>query len=130
MPFYAQASALNQPAAGRIPPVILEGLHQLANQKPEDAEKAWFRGSPTEGQPPSDELRSLHDSCGDYRSFDVVSVQDITPRLRVIYLALNFERQPIIVKFVTYLTTDGWILEYRRIGVDEALFESSAQPER
>jgi hypothetical protein len=125
-PLVAQVSAANEPDRAKIPPVILEGLHQLANQKLHEAEKAWFRGSPPEGQPVSDELRSLLENYGVYQNFDVVSVQDITPRMRVIYLVLNFERPPDIVKFVTYKTTDGWILLYRKIDIDEKLFEPVA----
>jgi hypothetical protein len=124
----AQAPASHEAEAGRIPPIIFEGLHLLGDQKPEEAEKAWFRGSPSEGQPVSNELRFLLETCGKFQNFDTVSVQDLTPRLRVIYLALNFERQPKIVKFVVYKTLDGWILLSRKIDIDEQLFESTTPP--
>jgi hypothetical protein len=127
---FAQVSAAREPDTGKIPAILFEGLHQLANQKPEEAEKAWFRGSPSAGQPVSGELRALLKSCGAYQGFDTVSVQDITPRLRIIYLALNFERQPTIVKFMVYRTTDGWILLERAIGIGEELFESVAPTAR
>ncbi len=123
-PTNAQAPSSREPEAGKIPPIIFEGLHQLGDQKPEDAEKAWFRGSPSEGRPVSNELRSILETCGKYQNFDTVSVQDLTPRLRVIYLALNFEKQPKIVKFVVYKTLDGWILLSRKIDIDEQLFEN------
>ena len=123
----AQAPSAHEPDVGKIPSIIFEGLHQLGDQKPEEAEQAWFRSSPSEGQPVSSELRSILETCGKYQSFDAVSVQDLTPRLRVIYLALNFEKQPKIVKFVVYKTPDGWILLQRKIGVDEEIFETFAQ---
>lgn len=125
---HAQTSGSNEPAAAKVPPIIFEGLHQLADQKPEDAEKAWFRGSPSEGQPISGDLRAILETCGKFQNFDVVTVQDLTPRLRIIYLALNFEKQPKIVKFFVYKTLDGWILLSRKIDIDEATFESVAQP--
>jgi hypothetical protein len=123
----AQAPSSHEPETAQIPPIIFEGLHQLGDQKPEEAEKAWFRGSPFEGQPVSSELRSILETCGKYQNFDAVSVQDLTPRLRVIYLALNFEKQRKIVKFVVYKTPDGWILLQRKIGVNEEIFETVAQ---
>ncbi len=126
----AQLPASHEQDIAKIPPIIFEGLHQLGDQNPEDAEKAWFRGSPFEGQSVSGELRSILESCGKYQNFDLVSVQDLTPRLRVIYLALNFEKQPKIVKFVVYKTLDGWILLSRKIDIDEQVFESVGQPGR
>lgn len=124
----AQNPAARQQNFGEIPPIIFEGLHQLADQKPEDAERAWFRGSPHESQPASGELRSLLDTCGKFQGFDLINVQDLTPRLRIIYLALNFEKQPKIVKFVVYKTLDGWILLSRKIDIDERTFETVPQP--
>ncbi|MGA2571946.1 MAG: hypothetical protein ABSF23_15635 [Terracidiphilus sp.] len=125
-----QTPALHEPDAARIPTFIFEGLHQLGDQKPEDAERAWFRGGPLEGQPVSSQLRSILDTCGRYQNFDVVSVQDLTPRMRVFYLALNFEKQPRIVKFVVYRTLEGWILLSRKIDVNEEIFETVSQPAR
>ncbi len=128
-PSRAQAAPPSESPIGKVPPVIFEGLHQLAEQRPEEAEKAWFRGSRPEGLPVSTELRSILGGCGRYENFDVVSVQDITPRLRVLYLALNFETRPKIAKFVMYRTLDGWILLSRQIDIDEGFFELVAQPE-
>lgn len=125
-PTCAQAPASRHQNFGEIPPIILEGLHQLADQKPEDAEKAWFRGSTFEGQPFSGNLRLLFQSNGKYQNFDPVSIQDLTPRLRVIYLALNFEKQPAIVKFVVYRTLDGWVPLSRKLGIDEEACETVA----
>jgi hypothetical protein len=124
----AQTPASREPLSAEIPPVIFDGLHQLANQKPEEAEKAWFRGTLPDGQPaPSDlPIFLANGNFGLYQNFDVVSAQDLTPRIRVLYLALNFQRQPIIVKFMLYRTTDGWILLFHKIGIDEDIFESVA----
>jgi hypothetical protein len=50
--------------------------------------------------------------------------------MRVFYLALNFEKQPRIVKFVVYRTLEGWILLSRKIDVNEEIFETVSQPAR
>jgi hypothetical protein len=126
---YSQAFAANGPASAKIPPVIFDGLHQLANQKPEEVEKAWFRGAlAEEAAVPSDLTDYLaHNTVGAYQDFDVVSVQDLTPRMRILYLALNFEKNSVMVKFVLYRTTDGWILRYHKVGIDEEIFEPAAR---
>ena len=121
----AQAPASNVSVADKIPPILFEGLHHLANQNPEEAMKSWLHGSQWEGQPDPN-LRQIIERLGKYENFDPVSVQDLTPRLRVLYLALNFERGPSIVKFVVYKTPDGWILLSYRFGVDEGSFETIA----
>ena len=74
------------------------------------------------------QLRYILETCGKFQGFAPVSVQDLTPRLRVIYLALNFEKQPKIVRFVVYKTLDGWILLSRKIDINEELFETAAPP--
>ncbi len=121
----AQTPSSREQDVSKIPVILFEGLHQLGDQKPEDAERAWFRGSPHEGQPPSGELRSILDTCGKFQNFDLINVQDLTPRLRIIYLALNFEKQPKIVKFVVYKTLDGWILLSRKVDIDEETFATA-----
>lgn len=129
LPSFAQAPASVEPASAKIPVFILEGLHQLAMQKPEEAERAWATGTPAAvAEPDARALRSLLADIGLYLNFDVVSAQDITPHLRVIYLALNFERQPNIVRFLLYRTTNGWVLIDHRFNIDPRLFEPFVQP--
>lgn len=120
---FSQTPGTNEAFASKIPPAIFEGLHQLANQNPEEAVKAWFRGSQMEGQQ-DPTLRSILERSGKYENFDGINAQDLTPRLRVLYLALNFEKAPTIVKFVVYKTPDGWILQSYRLSLDEANFET------
>lgn len=128
IPSFAQAPATGEPAIAKVPHFILEGLHQLAMQKPEDAEKAWATGTPAANEPNAYALRAVLTDCGAYQDFDVLNVQDLTPHLRVIYLALNFERLPNIARFLLYRTRDGWILIDHKFNIDERIFEPLAQP--
>lgn len=128
VPSFAQARASGEPAAVRIPHFILEGLHQLAMDKPEDAERAWAIGTLAAREPNANALHLVIADSGAYQSFDVVSVQDLTPNLRVIYLALNFERLPNIARFLVYKTTNGWVLIDHKFNIDGRIFESVAQP--
>lgn len=128
VPSFAQAPDPSEPAAEKIPPFIFEGLHQLAGQHPEEAEKAWARGTVLPEQATyANQLRSMMLSGGAYQHSDVVSVQDITPRLRVIYLVMNFERLPNIARFLVYKSTDGWVLIDHEFNIDERIFEPAAQ---
>ena len=129
IPSIAQAPVSGEPASARIPAFIFEGLHQLAMGKPEEAERAWATGTPAALEEPNARaLRSVMADSGAYQNFDVVNVQDLTPHLRVIYLALNFERLPNIARFLLYRTTNGWILIDHRFNIDERIFEPLAQP--
>jgi hypothetical protein len=128
IPLFAQAPAPGEPAIAKVPHFILEGLHQLAMDKPEEAESAWAIGTPAEKNPNVSALRVVIENSGAYQNFDVVNVQDLTPHLRVIYLALNFERRPNIVRFLLYQTTNGWILIDHKFNIDERIFEPVAQP--
>jgi hypothetical protein len=128
IPTLAQAPASGEPAAAKIPHFILEGLHQLALQKPEEAERAWAIGTPAAESPDARALRSVVADSGAYQNFDVVSVQDLTTHLRVVYIALDFERLPNIARFLLYSTANGWILIDHRFNIDERVFEPLAQP--
>jgi hypothetical protein len=128
IPAFAQAPSAVEPASAKIPTFILEGLHQLAMGKPEEAEQAWAIGTPAAREPNANALHLVLDNSGAYQNFDVVNVQDLTPHLRVIYLALNFERRPNIARFLLYRTTNGWILIDHRFNIDDRIFETSVQP--
>jgi hypothetical protein len=130
LPSSAQTQVASEPAAEKVPPLIYEGLHQLANQHPEEAERAWARGTVTPEQATyANQLRTMMLSAGAYQYSDVVSVQDIAPRLRVIYLVLNFEKLPNIARFLLYKSSDGWVLIDHKFNIDERIFEPVAQPE-
>lgn len=129
-PSFAQAPAASEPSAEKIPPFIFEGLHQLADQHPDEAEKAWARGTVTPQQAKyANQLRSIMLSAGAYQYSNVVRVQDIAPRLRVIYLVLNFERLPNIARFLLYKSSDGWVLIDHEFNIDERILKPAAQPE-
>lgn len=130
VPSFAQTPEPGQ-SVERVPPFIYEGLHQLAGQHPEEAEKAWGRGIVTPDQAVyATQLRSFMLNAGAYQNSDVISVQNLTPRLRVIYMVLNFERLPNIARFLVYRSTDGWVLIDHKFGVDEQILESVPQQER
>jgi hypothetical protein len=126
---FAQAQATNGSTAPDLPPFMLEGLHDLANQNPEEAEKAWTRGTISLDQQVAyaSTLRSVMESAGAFQNFDVVSAHDFSPRLRVVYLSLNFERMPEIVRFLLYRTSNGWVVVNQDFNVDTRSLEPAAE---
>ncbi|HWE87719.1 MAG TPA: hypothetical protein VG267_22440 [Terracidiphilus sp.] len=141
MPVGARAQAHHQDAADRqareqayrlklsdlsaeVPSGIASGLDLLLYDHYEDAEKQLYRGSriPENGSLAS-AFRGNREHDGQYQGFDVVSIQNITPRLRVIYLALEYQMAPYFLKFTVYNTTDGWVILHSS-WVGEDIFET------
>lgn len=108
----------------QVPPGIRSGLDLLLYDHYEDAEKQIYSGSRiTATGNVASEFRAYREHDGQYRRFDVVSIQNIVPSLRVIYLALEYEKAPHFLKFTVYNTTDGWVV-LRYVWVDEDVLET------
>jgi hypothetical protein len=105
--------AQNAPPASqllsKIPQNILDGLEALRHDQIDQAESLWKKGSLTNLDGIGVSLRNDKENFGEYHSFDLISLQDISPRIRVIYIALNYERGPQIRKFVSYRNSTGWV---------------------
>lgn len=95
----------------QVPPNIVSGLDQLHHDYYDEAEKQIFSSSrsPANGSL-APVFRDNREHDGEYQGYDVVSVQNITPRLRIIYLALEYEKAPYLLKFTLYRTADGWVV--------------------
>ena len=110
----AAIAAQNLPPASqllnKIPQNILDGLDALRHDQLDQVESSWKKGALTNLDGISASLRNDKDSLGEYRGFDLISLQDISPRIRVLYIALNYERGPQFKKFVTYRNSTGWVV--------------------
>jgi hypothetical protein len=97
-----------------LPKIIVSGLEAYKAEGPEAALKAWIKGSPIDGSKEAlaqaNILRQIQDFYGVYKSFDVISTRILSPNIRIVYLALNFEKGPLFAKFAVFQTTQGWIL--------------------
>jgi hypothetical protein len=105
----------NQKRVGEdVPPIIVSGMTAYKEKGPEDAVRAWIKGSPLDGSKEAlsqaNMLRQIQDFYGAYRGFDVISTRDLSPRIRIVYLALDFDKGPLFAKFLVYKTEEGWIL--------------------
>lgn len=101
-------------AAAKLPTIIRSGLEAYKNAGPQSAIQAWIKGSPLDGNKlalsQANNLNQIQDFYGAYRSFDIISTHDVTPRIKTVYLALNFEKGPVFGKFVLYRADSTWIL--------------------
>jgi len=81
---------------------------------PDEAVKTWIKGSPVEGSKEalsqSNNLRQIQDFYGSYQSFDLISMRELSPSVRIYYLAMNFDKGPLFAKFILYRAEQGWIL--------------------
>jgi hypothetical protein len=101
-------------SADAVPPAVLAGLDAYKNKGPEEAILAWVKGSPMDGNKDAlsqaNILRQVQDYYGAYQGFEVSSTQDLSPRSRVIYLVLDYEKGPLFAKFLVYRAGQSWML--------------------
>jgi hypothetical protein len=96
---------------GAVPRNIHWGLDLLRKDSYEEAERQILAGSriQVDGGLASG-FRSCREQSGQFQGFYVVSSQAITPRLRVLYIALEYEKMPFFLKLTVYRTPDGWVV--------------------
>ncbi len=103
----------SKPSAESVPPVVMDGLDALRQFGPDEAAKAWSKGSSWEGNADrsfANKLRSMQESLGAYRSFEILSVRPLSATTRIVYLTLNYDKEPRFAKFLVYHTAHSWIL--------------------
>jgi hypothetical protein len=109
VPAHAQARATEN-----VPKIVLSGLDAYKAEGADAAIRAWIKGSPIDGSKDAlsqaNVLRQIQDFYGSYKTFDIISTRDLSPSIKIIYLALNYEKGPLFAKFVVYQTDQGWIL--------------------
>jgi hypothetical protein len=97
-----------------LPKIILSGIEAYKAEGPDAAIKAWIKGSPVDGSKEAlaqaNILRQVQDFYGAYRTFEVIRTRNLSPNVRIVYVALEFEKGPLFAKFAVYQTAQGWIL--------------------
>jgi hypothetical protein len=116
-------------AVGDIPPFLIGGMDAYKATGPDDAVKAWIKGSPVEGSKDAlsqaNLLRQVQDFYGAYRNFDVVSARELSTSTRIIYVILNYDKGPLFAKFVIYRAEQGWILTSFNFNTKDEMIPSS-----
>lgn len=112
-------------------PIVITGLEAYKEKGPEEAVKAWIKGSGIDGSKDalaqSNTLRQVEDYYGKYQSYEVVKTQSISPRVQAVYLVLDYEKGPLFAKFVNYRTDQGWVLAYFSFNTKEEVILPQCQ---
>lgn len=81
---------------------------------PDEAVRAWIKGSALEGSKEAlsqaNILRQVQDYYGRFQGFETVNSREISPRTRVDYLVIDYDKGPLFAKFISYRTDGGWVL--------------------
>lgn len=108
--------SLHYNPAVALPPVILSGLDGYKSKGAEEAVRLWVKDSPLEGsndaQSQVTALRQIESLYGAYQWYEIIRTREITPRMMVIYLVLDYERGPLFARFTIYRANHRWIMTY------------------
>ena len=97
-----------------LPSIIISGLNAYKEKGPDEAVRAWIKDSAIDGSKEAltqaNNLRQIQDYYGAYRGYELISAIDITPKTKVVYLIIDFDKGPLFAKFVVYRPDQVWIL--------------------
>ena len=75
---------------------------------------AWIKNGPLEGNKQvlgdASVLTQAGQSLGKFETYDVAGAHDLTQRIRVWYLVLNYDKGPLYARFVLYRSNDTWLV--------------------
>lgn len=101
------------PSKDDLPANVLAGMDALRSDGPDDAVKFWVKGSVLESSKDAltqaNNLRDIQGTFGRFQYFDLIRLQDLSSRVRVAYMVMNYERGPLFARFVLYHATPGWV---------------------
>jgi hypothetical protein len=106
-----------------VPPILTSGMEAYKPGNAEQAIKDWTKNSPLEGtQAGTDAINNLRHAqsiFGPFQWFDIIFNREISPRVRIIYLSMNYENGPLFSRFVFYRTDRGWIVSAFDFNLDD-----------
>ncbi len=125
----AQTSEASEKQGEGLPHFIIAGLQAYKDKGPEEAVRVWIKHSPIDGSrdalAQSNNLHQVQDYYGAYQMHEVIAIRVLSPKTRVIYLVMNFEKGPLFCKFVVYRSEQGWILTNFNFNTKEELIVPS-----
>jgi hypothetical protein len=129
----AQTNVRPEPSKD-VPAIVLDGLKAYKEKGPDEAVRAWIKGSAIDGSKDAltqaNNLRQIQDYYGAYRDFEIVAVSEITTKTRAVYVVIDFEKGPLFAKFVVYRPQGAWILVNFNFNTKEEAILPTAVHER
>jgi hypothetical protein len=122
--FVGAGPALSQTSApGSIPKIVQAGLDAYKTGGPDEAVRAWMRGSALEGSKDmAGYLSTLHQTqelYGNFRGYEPIGTRVVSSTSYVVYMTLDYDRGPLFAKFRVYRTAVGSILTGMVLNADE-----------
>lgn len=113
--FSCAAAAAEKPVRIPVPDIVGAGLERYMAEGAEAAIRAWVAGGPLESDEfvalQSSGLHRIEDFYGKFEGSDLIRIQELTPRLRAVYLTLYFEKGSAFCYLLCYQTTSGaWVV--------------------
>jgi hypothetical protein len=98
-----------------VPHLIIDGLIAYHDKGPDEAVRTWIKDSPIDGSKDAlnqaNNLRQVQSHYGVFRSFEVIGLQDLSQRVRTVYVVLNYDKGPLFGRFMLYRSVDqDWLL--------------------
>ena len=101
----------------KIPPIIEAGMDDYAIQGAEGALKTWTKGGPLEGDAKvlgsAQVFHEIEKYYGQYRSYHLISQKGLTPSSKLLYIQMNYDKGPLFLRFLCYLSGDRWVVAGR-----------------
>jgi len=98
-----------------LPSIIRKGIAEYERSGATLAFYAWERGGRLEDSAPSGaKLRSFKDTAealGPYRSAEHILTKPIGRSSEILYMALNFKRGALFLKFFLYRAENDWVVQ-------------------
>lgn len=106
-----------------VPPALISGMDAYRHAAPEDALKSWARNSPLDGTgglfAHANDLRAAQALYGNFQGYDIISNRELSNRVRILYVTINYEHGPLFCRFVYYHSEGNWILTALDFSTDD-----------
>jgi len=95
--------------------IIERGLAAYKDSGAKAAVEAWIQGSAIEGSKEAlsqaNNLRQVEDFYGKYDSFDIIKANEITKKVSIVFLVINYQNGPLFARFDTFKNNKGqWVV--------------------
>ena len=115
--FAADADTFIASLEKNVPPVIAAGMDDYAIEGAEGALKTWIKGGPLEDDAKVlGNVQAFHEVekyYGKYHSYYLIEQKNLTPTSKLFYIQMNYDKGPLFVRFLCYLSGGRWVVAGR-----------------
>ncbi len=95
--------------------IIERGLTAYKDAGAKAAVEAWIQGSALEGSKEAlsqaNNLRQIEDFYGKYDSFNIIKTNEITKKVTIVTLVINYQNGPLFARFDTFKNHNNqWVV--------------------